>query len=276
MTDSNLQKDIAALNARMNHTETRMKRAETRLKTVYALAFIAVVAAFSLGTAKDSIAQGYGVTLAQLATRMTAVETKTAFITTDGNATDGGNMYITNANLHVRSGSGATNGRVNGRGNLIIGYNEVFGTAGDERTGSHNLVIGRAHDYTSYGGIVAGLRNRITAESASVLGGQENEATGMQAVVINGIQNDASGVASTVLSGLSNTATNTDSTVIGGNANSARGEASVVGGGNNNIATGRNSVVSGGASQTISTLNGWVAGVSATGRTVFTGVFSSP
>ena len=35
-----------------------------------------------------------------------------------------GTIRITGANLQIVSGSGATDGPINGKGNLIIGYNE--------------------------------------------------------------------------------------------------------------------------------------------------------
>ena len=53
--------------------------------------------------------------------------------------TTSNSILFTGANLYVQSGSGATDGAVNGLGNLIVGYNE----ASDEtRVGSHNLVLG--------------------------------------------------------------------------------------------------------------------------------------
>ncbi|RWX46827.1 hypothetical protein H206_03567, partial [Candidatus Electrothrix aarhusensis] len=78
---------------------------------------------------------------------------------------DENNIYITGANLHIRSGSGATNGNVNGLGNLIVGYNE---SNDDIKTGSHNLVIGKYHSYSSYGGFVAGYDNQISGIFSSV------------------------------------------------------------------------------------------------------------
>ena len=53
-------------------------------------------------------------------------------------------------NVHVRNGKGSTQTK-NSKGNLIIGYNEE-GSSSKERDGSHNLVIGKQHEYTSYGG----------------------------------------------------------------------------------------------------------------------------
>jgi len=71
------------------------------------------------------------------------------------------------------------NPTLNGLGNLIVGYNET-GTLlhGDleVRTGSHNLVVGPGHTYSSYGGVVAGFMNKSTGVYATVTGGSENTA----------------------------------------------------------------------------------------------------
>ena len=60
-------------------------------------------------------------------------------------------------------------------GNLIVGYNTDVGWP---RTGSHNLIVGDRHGYTSYGGFVAGELNSIAAAWATVTGGQWNLANG--------------------------------------------------------------------------------------------------
>ena len=52
----------------------------------------------------------------------------------------GRTVQIAGANLQIVSGAGSTDAPPNGLGNLIIGYNEA--TAGQTRTGSHNVVIG--------------------------------------------------------------------------------------------------------------------------------------
>ena len=52
----------------------------------------------------------------------------------------------TGVNVHVRDGSGGTDGAVNGLGNLIVGYNE---DSGDTRSGSHNLVVGQGRGSSS-------------------------------------------------------------------------------------------------------------------------------
>jgi hypothetical protein len=102
-----------------------------------------------------------------LSARLAAAETKLAHVSVSGN-----DIYITGANLHVTSGSGATDGPVNGLGNVIIGYNEMRGGSGDNRSGSHNLVVGSKNNYTSYGGFVGGLQTGVTAPFSTAFWGQ--------------------------------------------------------------------------------------------------------
>ena len=76
----------------------------------------------------------------------------------------GPHITFTGANVHIVSGSGATDdgGTPLGLGNLIIGYDEDPGPGSPlnpgDRGGSHNLVIGRFHRFTqaAFGGLVAG------------------------------------------------------------------------------------------------------------------------
>lgn len=72
----------------------------------------------------------------------------------------GRTLRLTGVNLQIVDGTGDTDGPPNGLGNLIVGYNERF-VLDQETTGSHNLVVGRGHTYTSTGGIVAGQTNAI-------------------------------------------------------------------------------------------------------------------
>ena len=88
---------------------------------------------------------------------------------------NGNQVIITGANLHVRSGAGSTDANPNGLGNVIIGYDEERtggssscslgeydnqtgcinngGTwALNHKSGSHNLVVGKYHNYSRYGG----------------------------------------------------------------------------------------------------------------------------
>jgi hypothetical protein len=118
--------------------------------------------------------------IAALSARVAALETLLAGVTRSGN-----DIVIDGANLHIRSGSGATGGAVNGLGNLVIGYNESRGE-GDIRSGSHNLVIGSQQNYSSFGGLVAGFRNAVSGAFASVTGGFGNTAVGNRSTVGGG------------------------------------------------------------------------------------------
>lgn len=155
-------------------------------------------------------------------------------------------LSVTEGNLQVTSGSGATAGAVNGKGNVIVGYNE--GSGGQTRTGSHNIVVGREHEYTSFGGLVVGQGNTISGWFSSVTGG---------------LANTASGDWSTVSGGATNTASSNLASVSGGTGNTASGPLSSVSGGQGNTASGIYSSVSGGASLTSSGNNEWHAGQTA-------------
>src|ERR1700704_1171522 len=80
------------------------------------------------------------------------------------NGVSGPHLVITGCNVHIRSGSGATNDTTN-LGNWVIGYNEPRGAADgsppdtSNRTGSHTLIIGPEHQFTAPGGLLAGFRN---------------------------------------------------------------------------------------------------------------------
>jgi hypothetical protein len=157
----------------------------------------------------------------------------------------GGDFIFTNANLYIQSGSGATNGVVNGKGNLIIGYNELR-ESGNVRTGSHNLIVGTRHNFSSYGGMVIGYSNTISGYYSSVSGGTSNTANGMHSSVSGGLSNNASGEYSAVSGGANNNASFYYSSVSGGNFNTASASASSVSGGYGNTASGYASSVSGG------------------------------
>ena len=103
------------------------------------------------------------------------VENKVQFIGVNGTE-----MVITGANLNIVSGAGTTNAAVNGLGNLVIGYNEESPVTGDTHIGSHNLVVGYRHSYSSYAGFVAGIDNAIHGQNASVSGGSSNTASGKE------------------------------------------------------------------------------------------------
>jgi hypothetical protein len=148
--------------------------------------------------------------IARLEKKITALEAKLKYVSVKGRE-----MHITGANLHIESGSGATDGKVNGLGNIIIGYNESRGKD-DVRIGSHNLVVGSRNNYASYGGVVAGFENEVSGAYASVSGGTRNKAVARHSSVTGGLNNTASGERSSVGGGINNTASGEDDWAAGG------------------------------------------------------------
>ncbi len=194
------------------------------------------------GDKGDTGAQGPAGTPADM-TRVTALENKTQFMSVSGSVT-----RFSGTNLQIVSGSGVTSGTINGLGNLIIGYNALRGVNAslpNDRTGSHNLVLGDNNNYSSYGGIVAGDYNAITGVYASVIGGYQNIASGDYSTVSGGFDNIASGSASSER---------------GGGINIASGPAASVSGGIKNISAHYYTSVSGGRSVLMSSFSGWAAG----------------
>ena len=168
-----------------------------------------------------------------------------------------GNAVFNACNVHVRSGSGSTSGTINGLGNLIVGYDEA---STDDKTGSHNLIVGPYHSYTSYGGFIAGYNNAANGSYSSVSGGYYNTASGYYSSVSGGYFNTASGYYSSVSGGYYNTASNYYSSVSGGYNNTASGYASSVSGGHSNEASYGSSSVSGGYGNEASSYTSSVSG----------------
>ena len=138
-------------------------------------------------------------------------------------------------NVQVVSGSGSTSGPVNGRGNVVIGYDE--GDSESKRTGSHNLILGELQSYSSYGSILGGSLNTASGPDSTVMG-RGNEAAGEAATVTAGEGDKASGFASSVSGGDGNKASNTFASVTGGIFNTASGySAAILGGRENTVST---------------------------------------
>ncbi|MCP4131373.1 MAG: hypothetical protein GY754_10370 [bacterium] len=140
-------------------------------------------------------------------------------------------IQFSGVNVQIVSGSGYTNGvntdfwtdgTVNGLGNLIVGYNEIE-DSGDNKSGSHNIIVGSWNNYPSYGGLVAGSNNTISGKYSSVSGGFDNIAEGLASSVSGGDQNTASANASSVSGGRMNTAGGIWSSVSGGDNRSVTG-----------------------------------------------------
>jgi len=250
-----LRSEVEALKQRLIVTERR-----NRVNWGLAMAVITGALLLSPGS-RTAIAQGYGLTLQQLAARMTADETNITSLQTRATALEGKTQFMTasasgkwtaftGANVYIQNGLGATNGNpkdgfnpkaavTNSLGNLIIGYNVEGGG-----TGSHNLILGDFNNYTSYGGMVAGFNNTISGDYATVTGGAQNHASGSMSSVSGGLSNQATGVQSWATGG----------------QNLASGDVSTVGGGVNNVASGYVSTVSGGLGITQSNAFGWSGG----------------
>jgi len=147
-------------------------------------------------------------------------------------------------NVQIVNGQGTTP-TTNGAGNLIIGYNEDEpyargtctvsvqglndtyektcisdgGTFTRSLSGSHNVVIGSGHGYSSFGGMVVGEANLITGKFAVVSAGAANTASGDYGGVSAGGSNTASGGYSGVSGGFGNTASGSfGSSVSGGDS----------------------------------------------------------
>lgn len=100
---------------------------------------------------------GSGESVANLEERLNALEEQVpACVSEDDNA----DAVFEACNVRVISGSGATNGAVNGKGNLIVGYDESVTNA--DWSDSHNLIVGSYHTYSSYAGLVAGIQSTFS------------------------------------------------------------------------------------------------------------------
>ncbi len=190
-------------------------------------------------------------------------------------------IRVSGANLQVVNGANDT-ATSNGKGNLIIGYDEarssgssqcslgtnpntglpVSGQAGcttaggtwalSHKSGSHYLIVGSENNYSRFSGVVIGSRNTANYDYASVSGGTDNTASGYGASVSGGGGNTASGSSAAVSGGFANTASGASAVVNGGTANTASTSNASVSGGYNNVASGSSASVSGGSTNTAS------------------------
>jgi hypothetical protein len=158
----------------------------------------------------------------------------------------GNDVYFDGCNVHIRNGSGYTSGSSNGLGNLILGYNEDTISTPNDRTGSHNLIIGPEHTYSSYGGLIAGEQNIISGAYSSVIGGKENKAFGDNSSILGGWQNNTNGLLSSISGGRNSNAVGVYSSIAGGQGHKAGGNSSSISGGLNNETVADFSSVSGG------------------------------
>jgi hypothetical protein len=182
--------------------------------------------------------------------RISALETLLAGVSR-GTLAGRDTMRFSNMNVQLTNGTQST-ASSNGLGNLIVGYNATRTDA--TRSGSHNIIVGDMHEWTSYGGIVAGNGNTASGVQASVLG-LSNTASGNYSTVTGGQGNVASGLSSSVSGGARNAASGSVSSVSGGSGSSATGDTSSVSGGLQNTASGRWSSILGYAQRTVGELS---------------------
>ena len=203
--------------------------------------------------------------------------------TNELNYLKGPHVIFEGVNVHVRDGSGVTKGEwlesggnaQTGLGNLIIGYNELSRTilgevpTAADRTGTHNLVIGREHRYRSYGNILQGWACIMNADNSAGLacdenlfnGGSTDLLGGNYAVSLGGHLNRISEYNGVIAGGYNNTieVDGNGSVISGGQGNIVTGYSASITGGSNNSASGVNSSISGGNSITVDTTDGWSA-----------------
>jgi hypothetical protein len=141
-------------------------------------------------------------------------------------------VEFSTVNVQVVSGSGSTYGKVNGEGNLIVGYGE--NASSYRRTGSNDLVVGANNGWNGFGDLVAGSGDQTTGDYEAAFG-LGTTASGAYAIV-GGDSNVASGTASSVMGGFANTARGAYSAVPGGQQNLAADQYSVIAGGCDNLA----------------------------------------
>jgi hypothetical protein len=147
--------------------------------------------------------------------RVRALEGKLTHVTSVTGAGGLPEVRITGANLRLVNGLRAT-ATANGLGNLLVGYNEPR-QGGNVETGSHNVVVGQGHNFSSFGGLVVGRQNEIRGTFAAVCGGFDNTASASATSVSGGRGNTASG-------GHGNTASGFTSAVSGGRNHTVRGD----------------------------------------------------
>ena len=191
-------------------------------------------------------------------------------------------VRLTAANFQVVNGSNSDT--PNGTGNLIVGYNpydldqarytcsdgsyedredcENFGHiwSNEHRSGSHNIVVGWGNNYSTSGGLLAGISNTVNGYYVSVLGGNDNVASAQGSSISGGQKNTTTGELSSILGGWWQTASGRNSTISGGFYNKATAEYSSVSGGSANDANGYASSVSGGLNRDVTDEYNWRAG----------------
>jgi hypothetical protein len=264
--------DTTEISGRLAADETNLDRFYNRIGKVCALvATTLIVPALAYAQGKSPIAAlqdqvtALTATVTALQTQVNSLQTQLAtvqanpalglgpYVSVDANSENGvtgPNIKFTGANIHILSGSGRTDdnlpngGSLTGLGNLIIGYDGLDPLQVPSRGGSHNLVVGDTHSFTSsaYGGLVAGLHNTIDGAYNTVTGGESNTSSGFASSVTGGTGNYSTSNSSSVSGGSGNTASFDNAIVTGGEFNNANAPQAVVIGGESNTASSNDSI----------------------------------
>jgi hypothetical protein len=168
--------------------------------------------------------------------RASSVQALAPFVKVDfgtENGVVGPNIVFSGANIHVVSGSGNTwdNFNPTGLGNLIIGYDEGYIEQIPNRTGVHNLIVGRYHEFTrlAFGGIVSGEQNILNGAEEALIGGASNTTNTSFGVIVGGVGN------STIFGSPTSPNGSYAQVVVGGAQNSTAGAVSCIFGGTGNV-----------------------------------------
>jgi hypothetical protein len=231
--DVSLQVAWAAMEGRLNAIQADLARTQADIESLCELpgassrAICRRVAGLETTTSNNSAEiTAIDPELQQLTTRLEATEATLAPVQYDARNSA---WIVSGVNLHVRNTSGTTDGDSDGTGNLIVGWNEAG--EDDERTGSHNLIVGSGHNWESHSGVVSGTDHMLTSVGAAALGGEGNTVTAEGAVAIGGQDNVASGLLTVTLGGTDNVADGELALTAGGSGNDAAGTLSVALGG---------------------------------------------
>jgi len=191
------------------------------------------------GESGDS--EKYELRIAQLEKQMQELTARLACVSKVGNE-----LYIDGCNVNIRNGSGSS-GTKNELGNLIIGYNETESpTSNEDRSGSHNVVIGRRNSYSSAIGLVVGEKNTVSGGIAVAVGGSGNVASGPFSFVGGGANNLSAAHWTAISGGDNNQAYGMYSYMAGGSNNIVRGVSATNIGGGINVTTGEGAMTIGG------------------------------
>ena len=255
----NVLQRLEALENEVHIVRRRLRLWRQLAGGVLGLALISLLQPWSI--AAQALEEDLDRTLWQLANlwgRVSALERKLTHVTSETGVEGLPEVVITGANLRLVNGLRGT-ATTNGLGNLLVGYNERREGA-NVRTGSHNVVVGQGHHFSSFGGLVVGRQNEISGAFAAVSGGFDNTASGESAAVCGGLFNRSSGNSATVSGGFDNTASGSAASVSGGDGNTAGGSAAAVSGGHGNTASGHTAAVSGGEANTASGILSSISG----------------